>query len=93
MWLAIIECGVFQAIKWWVEAGRPAYVPDATNLTQPMLHLGVVCALGGLLHFTTRNNTEGMRALYGGHRGLSIVVKVAGIMVMLSLGSISLMIR
>lgn len=91
MWLAIYGYGLFQAIKWWVSAGQPAYVPNANNLTEPFLHIAIVCALGGLLHLTTRNNTEGMRALYGGHRGLSFLVKLIGILMMFILGSMSLM--
>lgn len=91
MWLAIYGHGLFQAVKWWISAGRPTYVPDANNLTEPLLHLAVLFALGGLLHLTTRNSTEGLRALYGGHRGLSFLVKLVGIILMFLLGSISLM--
>jgi hypothetical protein len=91
MWLAIYGFGLFQVIKWWVTAGKPTYAPDASNLTEPLLHLAVLCALGGLLHLTTRNSTEGLRALYGGHRRLSFLVKLVGIILMFLLGSISLM--
>lgn len=90
MWLAIYGYGLFQAIKWWVNAGQPSYLPDANNLTEPLMHVAIVCALGGLLQLTNRNNAEGMRALYGGHRGLSFLVKLVGILLMFFLGSISL---
>ncbi|MNN51123.1 hypothetical protein D3C81_1657420 [compost metagenome] len=90
MWLAIYGYGLFQAIKWWANAGQPTYLPDASNLTEPLLHVAIVCALGGLLHLTNRNNAEGMRALYGGRRGLSFLVKLVGILLMFFLGSISL---
>lgn len=91
LWLAIYIYGLFQAIKWWVSAGKPTYAPDASNLTEPLLHLTVLCALGGLLHLTTRNSNEGLRALYGGHKGLSFLVTVVGIILMFLLGSLSLM--
>lgn len=91
MWLAIYGLGLFQAIKWWVGAGKPTYAPDASNLTEPLFHLAVLCALGGLLHLTTRNSNEGLRALYGGHQGLSFLVNLVGIIRMFLLGSISLM--
>lgn len=91
MWFAIYGYGLLQAVKWWVSAGQPAYVPNASNLTEPFLHIAIVCALSGLLHLTTRNNTEGIRALYGGHRGLSFLVKLIGILMMFILGSMSLM--
>lgn len=91
MWLAIYGFGLFQAIKWWVSAGKPTSAPDASNLTEPLLHLAVLCALGGLLHLTTRNSNEGLRALYGGHRGLSFLVNLVGIILMFILGCSLLM--
>jgi hypothetical protein len=91
MWFAIYGYGLFQVIKWWVSAGQPAYVPGSSNLTEPLLHIGIVCALSGLLHLTTRNNAEGMRALYGGHRWLSFLVRMVAILLMFLLGSTSLM--
>lgn len=91
MWLALGGYCVFQAIKWWVNAGQPAFVADAANMTESLLHVAVVAALGGVLQLATRNNRLGMTALYGGHRGLTFLVRLVGILIMFLLGAITLL--
>lgn len=91
MWLALGGYCVFQAIKWWVNAGQPAFVAEAANTTELLLHVAVVAALGGILKLTTRNNRLGMTALYGGHRGLTFFVRIVGILIMFLLGAITLL--
>lgn len=91
MWLALGGYCVFQAIKWWVNAGQPAYVADAASMTESLMHVAVVVALGGVLKLTTRNNTLGMTALYGGHRGLTFLVRLVGILILFLLGTIPLL--
>lgn len=90
MWLALGGYGVFQAIKWWVKAGQPAFVAEAASMTDSLLHVAVLVALGGVLKLTTRNNTLGMTALYGGHRGLTFLVRLVGILILFLLGTINL---
>ncbi|MEH6415561.1 hypothetical protein [Pseudomonas sp. CGJS7] len=91
MWLALGGYGVFQAMKWWVSAGQPAFVAEAASMTESLLHVAVIVALGGMLKLTTRNNTLGMTALYGGHQGLTFLVRLVGILIMLLLGAIPLL--
>lgn len=59
-------------------------------MTESLLHVAVVVALGGVLKLTTRNNTLGMTALYGGHRGLTFVVRLVSILILFLLGTITL---
>lgn len=55
------------------------------------LHVAVLAALGGVLKLTTRNNTLGMTALYGGHRRLTFLMRLVGILIMFILGAITLL--
>lgn len=91
MWLALGGYCVFQAMKWWVNAEQPVFVADAANMTESLLHVAVVVALGGVLKLTTRNNTLGMTALYGGHRGLTFLVRLVSILILFLLGTITLL--
>lgn len=90
MWLASGGYCLFQAIKWWVSAGQPAYVADAANMTESLVHVAVVAVMGGVLQLATRNNRLGMTALYGEHRGLTFLVRLVGILIMFLLGAITL---
>lgn len=91
MWLALGGYCVFQAIKWWVNAGQPAFVADTANIAESLVHVAVVAVLGGVLQLATRNNRLGMTALYGGHRGLTFLVRLIGILIMFLLGATTLL--
>ncbi len=60
-------------------------------MTESLLHVAVVVALGGVLKLTTRNNRLGMTALYGGHQGLTFLVRLVSILILFLLGTIPLL--